>query len=86
MLKGFFFTGMVAALVCAVILYVTEPHHQVAFDTAAAFTLTIAFLAGGLGAAVALTYHLALLDALHHGAQHYSEQRAAQRQQRSAAH
>ncbi len=85
MLKGFFFTGLVAAVVCAVVLFVTEPNHQVTLDTSLAFGLVIAFLAGVLGAAVALIYHLSHLDSLHHTVQHYSERRAAQRQQRSSA-
>ena len=28
MLKGFFFTGLAAAIACAAILFVTEPNHQ----------------------------------------------------------
>jgi hypothetical protein len=76
MLKGFFFTGVAAAIVCAVVLFLTEPHHQVTLDTSLAFGLVIAFLAGILGAAVALIYHLSHLDALHHAAQHYSERRS----------
>ena len=57
----------------------TEPNHQVTLDTSLVFGLVIAFLAGVLGAAVALIYHLSHLDSLHHTVQHYSEQRAAQR-------
>jgi len=83
MLKGFFFTGLVAAVLCAVVLFVTEPNHLLTLDTAAIFSLVIAFLAGVLGAAVALIYHLSHLDSIHHTVQHYSEMRAAQRQQRS---
>jgi hypothetical protein len=85
MIKGFVFTGLVAAIACAVILFVTEPDHQVTLDTSMAFGLVIAFLAGIVGAAVALIYHLSHLDGIHHTVQHYSEQRAAQRQQRSSA-
>jgi hypothetical protein len=48
MLKGFFFTGMAAALVCAVALFLTEPNHRVTLDTSLAFGLVIAFLAGVL--------------------------------------
>jgi uncharacterized membrane protein YccC len=84
MLKGFFFTGLGAAVLCAVVLFVTEPNHQLTLDTSAVFSLVIAFLAGVLGAAVALIYHLSHLDGIHHTVQHYSEMRAAQRQQRSA--
>jgi putative exporter of polyketide antibiotics len=76
MLKGFIFSGVAAALVCTVVLFVTEPNHQVTFDTARAFGLVIALLAGIVGAAVALIYHLSHLDGLHHAAQRYSEMRA----------
>jgi hypothetical protein len=78
LLKGFFFTGMAAALVCAVALFLTEPDHRVTSDTSPAFGLVIAFLAGVLGAAVALIYHLSHLDSLHHAAQHYSARRSGQ--------
>ena len=84
MVKGFFFTGLVAAIACAAILYVTEPNQQPTLNTAMVFGLAIAFLAGILGAAVALIYHLSHLDGIHHTVQHYSEMRAAQRQQRSS--
>jgi putative exporter of polyketide antibiotics len=83
MLKGFFFTGVAAALLCAVVLFVTEPNHRVTLDTSMVFGLTIALLAGVLGAAVALIYHLSHLDSLHHTVRHYSERRAPQRQQHS---
>jgi hypothetical protein len=73
MLKGFFYTGLAAALVCAAALFLTAPNHQVTFDTSMAFSLIIALLAGIVGAAVALIYHLSHLDALHHAARHYSE-------------
>jgi putative exporter of polyketide antibiotics len=76
MLQGFFFTGVAAAFVCAVALVLTEPHHQVTLDTSLAFGFVIALLAGVLGAAVALIYHLSHLDTLHHAAQQYSERRS----------
>lgn len=82
MVKGFFFTGLGAAIACAAILFVTEPNHEVTLDTSMIFGLVIAFLAGIVGAAVALIYHLSHLDGIHHTMQHYSEMRAAQRQQR----
>ena len=85
MLKGFFFTGLVAAIACAAVLFFTEPNHQVALDTSMIFGLIIAFLAGVVGAAVALIYHLSHLDGIHHTVQHYSEMRAAQRQQRATS-
>jgi hypothetical protein len=81
MLKGFFFTGFAAAIVCGVVLFVTEPNHQLTLDTLAVFSLVIALLAGILGAAVALIYHLSHLDGIHHTLQDYGERRAAQRQQ-----
>jgi len=76
MFKGFLYTGVVAAILCAVVLFVMAPGHQVTLDTSAAFALVIALLAGALGAAVALIYHLSHLDSLHHAVQHLSAQRA----------
>jgi hypothetical protein len=81
MLKGFIFAGVGAALVCAAILLITEPGHQVTLDVPAVFALVICGLAAILGAAVALIYHLSHLDGIHHTVQHYSETRAAQHQQ-----
>jgi uncharacterized membrane protein YccC len=81
MLKGFFYTGIAAAILCAVVLFVTEPNHQLTLDVPAVFALVICGLAAILGAAVALIYHLSHLDGIHHTVQHYSETRAAQRQQ-----
>ena len=37
MLKGFFFAGVAAAILCAVVLFVTEPNHQVQLDTSMIF-------------------------------------------------
>ena len=85
MLKGVFITGLVAAVMCAVVLFITEPNHQITVDTTLVFSLVIALLAGVLGAAVALIYHLSHLDSVHHTVRHYSEQHAARRQQRSSA-
>ena len=85
MLKGFFFTGMAAALVCAVALFLTEPNHQLTVDTSLAFGLVIALLAGMLGAAVALIYHLSHLHTLRHAAQQYSERRSGQPRARSGS-
>jgi hypothetical protein len=76
MLKGFFFTGMAAAIVCAAVLVLTEPQHQVTLDTSLAFGLVIALLAGVVGAAVALIYHLSHLDTLHHAARRYGDRRS----------
>jgi putative exporter of polyketide antibiotics len=85
MLKGFFFTGMAAAIVCAVALFLTEPNHQLSLDTSMVFGLTIALLAGILGAAVALIYHLSHLDTLRHTVRHYSERRASQPRTRAGS-
>jgi len=85
MLKGFFFTGMAAALVCAVALFLTEPNHQMTLDTSLAFGLVIALLAGMLGAAVALIYHLSHLHTLRHAAQQFSERRSGQARARSGS-
>jgi hypothetical protein len=79
MLKGFFFTGMVAAVLCAVALFLMEPGHRVLLDTSAVFALVIVSLAGIIGAAVALIYHLTHLDSVHHMARRYSDMRAAER-------
>jgi hypothetical protein len=76
MFKGFLYTGVVAAILCAVVLFVMAPGHQLTLDTSAAFALVIALLAGTLGAAVALIYHLSHLDGIHHAVQHMSAQRA----------
>jgi hypothetical protein len=78
MFKGFFFTGLAAAILCAVVLFVMEPGHQVQLDTSAVFALAIALLAGTLGAAVALIYHLSHLDGIHHAVQQMSELRTGQ--------
>jgi len=83
MVKGFVYTGIAAAIVCAIVLFVMEPGHQVTLDTSAAFALVIALLAAMLGAAVALIYHLSHLDALHHAVQHVSEMRAGRSDMRS---
>jgi hypothetical protein len=85
MLKGFVFTGMAATLACAVALYLAEPPHQMTLVTALAFGLAITLLAGMLGAAVALIYHLSHLDTLHHAAQRYSERRSGQVQARAGS-
>jgi putative exporter of polyketide antibiotics len=85
MLKGFFFTGIAAAIVCAVALFLTEPSHQLTLDTSLAFGLVIALLAGMLGAAVALIYHLSHLHTLRHAARQYSERRSGQAHARSGS-
>lgn len=76
MVKGFFYTAFVAALLCAAALFFAEPNHRLAVDTSTAFGLVIALLAGVVGAAVALIYHLSHLDSLHHAARRYSEMQA----------
>lgn len=83
MFKGFVYTGLTAAIICAVVLFAMEPGHQVTLDTSAVFALAIALLAGALGAAVALIYHLGHLDSLHHAVQHLSELRTGQRDRQS---
>jgi putative exporter of polyketide antibiotics len=85
MLKGFFFTGMAAASVCAVALSLTEPQRQMTMATSLAFGLAIALLAGMLGAAVALIYHLSHLDTLRHAARQYNDRRAGQAQARAGS-
>jgi putative exporter of polyketide antibiotics len=85
MLKGFFFTGMAAAAVCAAVLFVTEPNHKMTLDTSLAFGLVIALLAGMLGAAVALLYRLSHLYTLRHAAQQYSERRSGQARARAGS-
>jgi lysylphosphatidylglycerol synthetase-like protein (DUF2156 family) len=78
MFKGFVYTGLAAAILCAVVLFVMAPGHQVTLDTSAIFALVIALLAGVLGAAVALIYHLSHLDSIHHAMQHMSALHAGQ--------
>jgi hypothetical protein len=85
MLKGFFFTGTAAAIVCVAVLILTEPNHQVTLDTSLAFGLVIACLAGMLGAAAALIYHLSHLDTIHHAARRYSERRSGQPRTRAGS-
>ena len=85
MLKGFFFSGMAAAIVCAVALFLTEPTHHLTLDTSLAFGLVIALLAGMLGAAVALIYRLSHLHTLRHAAQQYSERRSGQARARAGS-
>jgi putative exporter of polyketide antibiotics len=77
MVKGFLYTGLAAAILCAVALFVLAPDHRVTLDTSAVFALVIALLAGLLGAAVALIYHLSHLDGIHHAVQHMSKLRAS---------
>ena len=77
MVKGFVYTGLAAAILCAVALFVMAPGHQVTLYTSTIFALVIALLAGVLGAAVALIYHLSHLDGLHHAVQQLSKLRAS---------
>jgi hypothetical protein len=79
MVKGVLYTGLVAAILCAVVLFVMAPGHQVTLDPSTLFALVIALLAGTLGAAVALIYHLSHLDGLHHAVPHLSAQRPVPR-------
>jgi hypothetical protein len=78
MVKGFVYTGLAAAILCAVVLFIMAPGHQVTLNTSAIFALVIALLAGALGAAVALIYHLSHLDSIHHAVQHMSALHAGQ--------
>lgn len=80
MLKGFFFTGLIVGIVCAGVLYATEPGHHMTMDVSATFGIVLTGLAAVLGAAVALIYHLAHLDGIHHGIQRFSDARATDRQ------
>ena len=50
-------------------------------DTSMVFGMTIALLAGVIGAAVALIYHLSHLDSLHHSMRHFNESRAQHERQ-----
>jgi hypothetical protein len=74
-----FIKHLVGAMVKGFLLFVMAPSHQVTLDTSAIFALVIALLAGTLGAAVALIYHLSHLDSLHHAVQHLSAQRPVRR-------
>ena len=66
MLKGFVFTGIIVAILCFAVLFLTAPGHQLKPDISAAFALVISSLAALLGAAVALIYHLSHLHDVHH--------------------
>jgi hypothetical protein len=84
MFKGFLFTAIAAAILCVAALFFTEPNHSLTMDVSAAFAIVISLLAGVLGAAVALIYHLSHLDGVHAMARRYSEMRAAERRQAGA--
>jgi hypothetical protein len=81
MVKGFFLTGIAAAIISfGVLLFASHGHHLVmGIDTA--FAITISVLAALLGSAVALVYRLSHIGDARHVIQSYTESRASQRQQ-----
>jgi predicted PurR-regulated permease PerM len=66
MVKGFVFTGVVAAILCFLALVVASPDHEVSMGIGAVFSIVIAVLAAFLGAAAALIYHLSHIEELRH--------------------
>jgi hypothetical protein len=80
MVKGFVFTGIVAAILCFGALFATTPGHHLRWDLSAAFALVIAALAAILGAAVALIYHLSHIEEITRALQRRAANREAQRQ------
>jgi hypothetical protein len=80
MVKGFVFTGIVAAILCFGALFATAPGHHLTWDVSAVFALVIAGLAAILGAAVALIYHLSHIEEITHALQRRAANREAQRQ------
>ena len=80
MVKGFIFTGVVAAVLAFGALYVTSPTHALTPSTTnTALAGVIVLLAAILGAAVALIYHLSHLDTARHAMKRYSDYRDANR-------
>ena len=79
MVKGFAYTGIVAAIISLVALLAVSPGHHLTMDLSAAFAAIASVLAALLGAAVALIYHLSHLGDVHHAIQRYSASRATQR-------
>jgi hypothetical protein len=77
MVKGFVFTGVVAALICAAVLFTASPTHHLTLDLSAVFAIVISVLAVTLGATVALIYHLSHLEEVTQAIRH----REAQSQQ-----
>ena len=81
MVKGFVFTGLVAAVATLGAIYLTAPQHALtlhSINTVLAGVIVV--LAGLLGAAVALIYHLTHLESARHGIQRYRARRDAPRQ------
>jgi hypothetical protein len=79
MVKGFVFTGIVAAGISLVALMVASPSHQLTLGLSAGFAATATVLAALLGAAVALIYHLSHLGDVRHAIQRSSASRATPR-------
>jgi putative flippase GtrA len=77
MVKGFVFTGVVAAALCFGVLFAAAPGHHLTLDLSAVFAIVISVLAATLGSAVALIYHLSHLEEVTQAIR----RREAQRQQ-----
>ena len=77
MVKGFVFTGIVAAIIAFGVLFAATPSHHLTMDVSAVFAIAIAVLAAILGSSVALIYHLSHLEEVTQAIR----RREAQRQQ-----
>jgi hypothetical protein len=80
MVKGFVFTGIVAALVTFGVLFFSSPGHHLSMDVSALFAAVISVLAAFLGSAVALIYHLSHLEDVTHAIRTAQARREAERQ------
>lgn len=81
MIKGFFITGIVAAVVCFGVLLLISPTHSLANGLTTVFAGVIAVLAAFLGSAVALIYHLSHIEEISHSIKRAHERLEAERQQ-----
>jgi hypothetical protein len=81
MVKGFFFTGIAAAIISFGVLLLASPGHHLVRGIDTAFAIAISVLAALLGSAVALVYRLSHIGEARHAIQHYTESRTSQRQQ-----
>ena len=79
MVKGFFYTGLVAGFLSLLALFFASPGHHLVMGIAAIFAIVITILAAVLGSAVALIYHLSHLGEARQALDRYTAARRAQR-------
>jgi putative flippase GtrA len=72
MVKGFFFTGIAAAIVSFLILVLATPGHHLVMSLATVFAIVLSVLAAILGSAVALIYRLSHISEARHAIQRYT--------------